>query len=233
MIYGAAIAGLRVGLEDAMPERPADATRPTVLLADDDPLILAAFSQELRNAGFPTVEVSTGAAALSFCRDSPPGVAVLDYDMPDVSGLEIARALHPAGFPVIFLSAYADEKIVRAAADLGVMAYLIKPVDPLHLVPSIHTALRRFSELAALRGESVQLNNALNAARSTSIVVGLLMERLQLTEKEAYDRLRAYCRSNNRKITEVAAEILGTAERLHMALSAIASELPSCRSFAR
>ncbi len=156
--------------------------------------------------------------------ESPPGVAVLDYDMPDVSGIEIARALHPAGFPVIFLSAYGDEQIVRAAADLGVMAYLVKPVDPLQLVPTIHTALRRFAELAALRGESIQLNNALKGARATSIVVGLLMGRLHLTEKEAYDRLRAYCRSNNRKITEVAAEILGTTERLHVTMSAIAPE---------
>lgn len=206
-----------------MPDRSSDATRPTILLADDDPLILAAFSQGLRDAGFSTVEVSSGAAALSYCLESPPGVAVLDYDMPDLSGLEIARALQSAAFPVIFLSAYRDEQIVRAAADLGVMAYLIKPVDPLHLVPTIHTVLQRFSDLAALRGESAQLNNALKAARATSIVVGLLMGRLHLTEKEAYDTLRAYCRSNNRKITDVAAEILGTAERLHGTLSAIAS----------
>jgi two-component system, response regulator PdtaR len=157
--------------------------------------------------------------------ETPPGVAVLDYDMPDVSGLELVRALQPAAFPIIILSAYRDEQIVRAAAALGVMAYLIKPVDPLHLVPTLHTALQRFAELAALRGESVQLNTALKAARATSIVVGLLMGRLHLTEKEAYDRLRAYCRSNNRKITDVAAEILGTAERLHVTLSAIAPDL--------
>ncbi len=69
----------------------------------------------------------------------------------------------------------------------------------------------------------MQLNNALKSARATSIVVGLLMERLCLTAKEAYDRLRAYCRSNNRKITEVAAEILGAAERLNTALTAIGS----------
>lgn len=204
-----------------MPARVADESKPTVLLADDDRLILATLSQGLRSAGFPTVEVSSGAAALRYCLESPPGVAVIDYDMPDVSGLEIARALRPASFPLIFLSAYGDDQIVRAAADLGAMAYLVKPIDPLHLVPTIHMAMLRFSEMAALRGESAQLNNALKAARATSIVVGLLMERLRLTEKDAYDRLRAYCRSHNRKITEVAAEILGTTERLHVTLSAI------------
>jgi response regulator NasT len=192
-----------------------------VLLADDDRLILATLSQGLRSAGFPTVEAPSGAAALRLCLESPPGIAILDYDMPDLSGLEIARALQPAAFPLIFLSAYGDDQIVRAAADFGVMAYLVKPVDPLHLVPTIHTAIQRFSELAALRGESAQLNSALKAARATSIVVGLLMERLKLTEKEAYDRLRVYCRSHNRKITDVAMEILGAAERMHATLAAI------------
>ncbi len=204
-----------------MSDRPSDESKPTVLLADDDRLILATLSHGLRSLGFPTVEVSSGAAALRYCLESPPGVAVIDYDMPDVSGLEIARALQPATFPLIFLSAYGDEQIVRAAADLGAMAYLVKPIDPLHLVPTIRMAMLRFAEMSALRGESAQLNSALKAARATSIVVGLLMERLRLTEKDAYDRLRAYCRSNNRKITEVASEILGATERLHSALSAI------------
>lgn len=197
------------------------AEKPNVLLADDDRLILATLSQGLRAAGYRTLDVSSGAAALRCCLESSPDIAVLDYDMPDVSGLEIARALHPANFPIIFLSAYGDEQIVRAAADLGVMAFLVKPIDPLHLIPTFHTVLQRFAELAALRGESAQLNTALKGSRATSVVVGLLMERLRLTEKEAYDKLRAYCRSHNRKITEVAAEILGATERLHATLCTI------------
>jgi two-component system, response regulator PdtaR len=212
-----------------MSDRSADTQNPTVLLADDDRLILATLSQGLRKAGFPTVEASSGAVALRCCLDSPPGIAVLDYDIPDMSGLEIARALYPAPFPLIFLSAYGDDQIVRAAADLGVMAFLVKPIDPLHLVPTIHTVMKRFSDLSTLRGESVQLNSALKAARATSIVVGLLMERLRLSEKEAYDRLRAYCRGHNRKVTEVASEILSATERLHETISMIGSSNASRR----
>jgi len=206
-----------------VPETREDGPKPTVLLADDDRLILATLSQGLRSAGFPTIEAASGREALQLCLQSPPDIAILDYELPDISGLEVARALQPAAFPLIFLSAYGDDQIARAAADLGVMAYLVKPIDPVQLVPAIHTAILRFSELAALRGESAQLNAALKAARTTSIVVGLLMERLKLTEKDAYDRLRQYCRSHNRKITEVALEILGTTERMHSLLAAIAA----------
>jgi response regulator NasT len=204
-----------------MPHKEVEAHQRTILLADDDRLILATLSQGLRAAGFVTVEAASGAAALNLCLQAPPSAAVLDYNMPDISGLEIARALQPAAFPLIFLSAYGDDKIVRAAANFGAMAYLIKPIDPPQLVPTILTALSRFSELVALRGESAQLSSALKATRATSIVVGLLMERLHLSEKDAYDRLRLYCRSNNRKVIDVAADILGATDLLNTALTDI------------
>jgi response regulator NasT len=198
------------------------APQTTILLADDDRLILATLSQGLRRAGFHTVEASTGAGALKICLESPPDLAILDFNMPDMSGVEVAKTIHAtAQFPVIFLSAYGDERIVQAAGEFGAMAYLLKPIDPPKLVPTIHTALQRFAELSALRGESQQLTSALQTTRATSIVVGLLMERLQLSEKQAYDRLRQYSRSNNRKVTDVAADILGATDRLNCALAAI------------
>ena len=204
-----------------MPEVASEVQRPTVLLVDDDRLILASISQVLRDAGFPTQTVCSGAEAIEHCRDAPPDIVVIDYDMPEISGLEVARSLQPAPFPMVFLTAYGDETIVSAAADLGVMTYLVKPVSPQHLVPTIHMAVRRFSEMNSLRGTSAQLNEALRGSRATSVVVGLLMERLRMSETQAYDQLRRYCRSNNRKIVEVAEEILGATEQAHATLSAI------------
>ena len=199
---------------------------PTVLLVDDDRLILVTLSQGLRNAGFRTVEANSGEEALRIVESTSPNIAIIDYDMPGMSGLKIAEALQSAkAFPLIFLSAYDDEWIVHAAAEVGAMAYLVKPLDPLQLVPTIRTALRRFKDLNALQGESLQLNAALKSSRAISIVVGLLMERMQLCEKEAYDRLRQYCRSNNRKVTDVAAEILSTTDRLNSVLADIGRSL--------
>ncbi len=198
------------------------AATPTVLIVDDDRLILATLSHGLREGGFKTLEAANGADALQICIENPPSVAIIDYDLPGLSGLQVAQALQPTpAFPVIFLSAYGDEKIVNAAADLGAMAYLVKPVDPKKIGPTVRTVMQRFAELVALRGESAQLNSALKATRATSIVVGLLMERLRLSEKQAYDRLRQYCRSQNRKVTDVAADILGAAEALNSALESV------------
>lgn len=203
---------------------------PTVLLVDDDRLILATLSQGLRLAGFRTLEASSGEEALRLAEQTPPSIAVIDYDMPGMSGLEVAEALQTSSaFPLIFLSAYDDERIVQAAVQVGAMAYLLKPLDPLRLVPTLRTALQRYAELAALRGESRQLSAALKSTRAISVVVGQLMERLQLSEKQAYDRLRQYCRSHNRKVADVATDILSTTDHLNSALSEIGEGLPPQR----
>jgi AmiR/NasT family two-component response regulator len=194
----------------------------TVLIADDDRLVLTTLSQGLRAAGFATIEAHSGSEALKYCMQSPPSIAILDYDMPDVSGLEIAKTLRVANaFPFIFLSAYGDDEIVRNAGDTGAMAYLLKPIDPLHVIPVIRTALQRFSELRALRGQSVQLTAALQTTRDTSTVVGLLMERLHLSDKDAYDCLRKYARSQSRKVADVASDILTATGKLNTTINDI------------
>ncbi len=207
----------------AKPAQSPNATAsPVVLVADDDRLVLATLSQGLRNAGFSIIEADSGAAALQLCAARPPDIAVIDYQMPDINGLEVAKALQiGATVPVIFLSAYGDNSIVDAAVEAGAMAYLLKPMDPAKLAPTIRATLRRYSEFKTMRGESEQLLSALKGARTTSIVVGLLMARMHLSEKQAYDHLRHYCRSRNRKVTEVAADILGATERLNLTLNDI------------
>ena len=210
-----------MSLETASPAPVLDsATAPlTVLVADDDRLILATLSRALRAAGFSTIEATSGSMAIQMALQTPPSIAIFDYDMPDASGIEVAKALRSSGqFPIIFLSAYGDESIVRAAADAGATAYFVKPIDPPRLIPTIHAALQRFSELKALRGESEHLAAALKAARHTSVVVGLLMERLQLPETEAYDRLRQYARGHSRKVADVASEILAATGHLNVAM---------------
>jgi response regulator NasT len=199
----------------------------TVLLLDDDRLALATLSRSLRTAGFNTIEAETGPDALQLCIREPPSIAIIDYDLPGLTGLEVARALQGhAAFPLIFLSAYRDDGIVNAAIELGAMAYIVKPVDFSGLVPTIRTVMRRFAELSALRGESAQLNSALQTTRTTSIVVGLLMERLKLSEKQAYERLRQHCRSQNLKVAEVAADMLAVADRFNSVIAGIAASVP-------
>ena len=117
---------------------------PPILFAEDNPhdveLTLATLSQH--NVSNEVVVVSDGAQALDYLRrrgrfkDRPPGnpaVALLDLKMPKVDGLEVLRAIRGdedlRTIPVIILTSSREEQDLARSYQLGVNAYVLKPVD--------------------------------------------------------------------------------------------------------
>ena len=118
--------------------------------------------------------------------------------------------------PFVFLSAYGDDDIVSQGVAEGALVYLVKPLDVSQLVPAIETALSRSQDLYQLRQAQHQLTTALAGNRSTSVAVGLIMERYRLSERDAFERLRLFARSNRRKLHDVAEEIVNAAESFNL-----------------
>lgn len=197
----------------------------TILLADDDRLVMATMAQCLRAAGFRTIEAVRGPEALSICKTTPPSIAILDYDLPGLSGIELAKAIKALqSIPFIFLSAYGDDHIVREAIHAGAMAYLLKPTDPAKLIPLIRTVLQRFGDFQTLRTEKDRLTVALTGGRNVSVATGLLMERLHLSERDAFERLRAHARRTRRRLTDVSGELVSAADRVNSLIAQIAEK---------
>lgn len=196
---------------DMFADKTARKTR--VLLVDDDRLVLATLAKGLRQWGYEVAEASSGEAGLKFALETRPDIVLLDENMPRMSGLEVAKALRAqTAIPFIFLTAYGDSEIVRQAADLGAMGYLVKPIDISQIVPAIEAALARSKELTRLRDTENQLSTALASGRETSMAVGILMVRERLDRNAAFELLRDYARSQRRKIGEVADELLSAIE---------------------
>jgi two-component system, response regulator PdtaR len=191
-------------------------SKKTLLLVDDDRLILTTLAEGLRAAGFDVIEASSGEAALRLVREAEPDLAICDVRMPGMSGLELAPKLRDqAGVPFIFLSAYGDEEAVRLATEHGALGYLVKPLDVAGMLPTIRTALVRAAEIRKLRHSEEQLNTALANSREASMAIGLLMERHHLDRAAAFELLREHARSQRRKLTDVAAQLLDAAETLN------------------
>jgi two-component system, response regulator PdtaR len=127
----------------------APSPRATLLLVDDDRLILFTLAEALRAMGFDVLSASSGEAALKLAREANPDLAVCDVRMPGMSGLVLARHLREeTKVPFIFLSAYSsDEEGGRLAAEHGALGYLMKPVDVTSILPTIQAALARAAEL--------------------------------------------------------------------------------------
>ncbi|MBW8825317.1 MAG: response regulator [Acidobacteria bacterium] len=119
----------------------------TVLVVDDDPVILRLLQVNFEMEGFAVVMASDGAEALEVAATAAPDVVVSDVMMPKMNGIELVRALKAGGatatIPVLLLSAKAQAADVREGLDAGADDYLTKPFEPLELVERITKLLDR------------------------------------------------------------------------------------------
>jgi response regulator NasT len=186
-----------------------------VLVADDNQEDLNTICDGLKAAGFEIIQATDGEEAERLAREHRPDLTILDLRMPLKDGFEVAVTLREADLPFISLSSYGDEEMVQRVTEAGALAYLVKPLDIEQLVPAVQSALSRAEEMRHLKESMEQMDKALSQSREISMVVGILMERCNLTAIQAFDALRDEARSQRRKIAEVAREYLTAAETLH------------------
>ncbi|MCF6282387.1 MAG: response regulator [Candidatus Polarisedimenticolaceae bacterium] len=186
-----------------------------LLLTDDDGIILATFGSGLREAGYDVIEAISGEAALQIVKERQVDLAILDVDMPGLSGIDTARKMRELKVPVIFLSAHAGNQLVEAAVAEGALGYVIKPIDVVKVIPTIEAALERANELKTSKETENRLNSALNTGNVANVVVGMTMERYRINQDEAFELLRQQARSERRKVREVASDMISAWETLN------------------
>jgi response regulator NasT len=189
-----------------------------ILVVDDDLVVLATLSMGLKQAGYQVFQVGDGAAAIQVELLENPDLAILDMRMPGMSGLDVAKVLHERGrTPFIFLSAFNDDEIVKAAAESGALGYLVKPIEISRIVPAIEVAMVRHDELSKVTNNSINLMDSLNKNREIDVAIGLLMERYAIDRASAFDAMREYARCNRCKAFSVAQRLID-GERLELKL---------------
>lgn len=125
-------------------------TEPTghrIVVADDDLDILDIVVFKLNQAGFDTVAVTDGVAALAAINAEPTRLAILDIMMPGLSGLDVLRNLRASeatrDLNVILLTARARESDVDVGFSVGANDYVVKPFSPRELLHRVNAVLAR------------------------------------------------------------------------------------------
>lgn len=180
----------------------------TILLVDDDRLILATLSVGLEKAGYRVMMASDGLEALELVQELTPDLAILDVRMPNMPGTELAEKFMELGIPFLALTAYSETETVEVLVNRGALGYLVKPIDVPQLIPAVEAALKRAQEIESLRDGHEHLNRVLEKDRDVSKATGIIMERFRMTSEEAFEHLRRKARSERRKLKEVAREIV-------------------------
>ena len=187
-----------------------------ILLADDDRVIRVTLAKNLRQYGFDVIEAGNGKEAVELGCDLKPDLAIMDFQMPDITGVEAAHELREkADVSCIFLSAYSDDEFVSQAANAGSLGYLVKPIDVQHVLPTIESAIKRSEEIKGLKQTESQLNTALQQGRETSIAIGILMARYNISSEQAFEMLRSESRNQRKKVGLIASELVKSIDNVN------------------
>jgi AmiR/NasT family two-component response regulator len=183
-----------------------------ILIAEDETIIRLDLRELLEHAGFDVcAEARDGIEAVELARSEQPDLVVLDVKMPRLDGIEAARRiLDERPVPIVMLTAYGQDELVSRAVEVGVFGYLVKPFREQDLLPAIHTARARHEELATLRAEAESLTEALAARKVIERAKGLLMAKENLSEQDAFARLRRASQVSGRPLKVIAEAVVGT-----------------------
>jgi response regulator NasT len=158
-----------------------------VVVAEDESLIRMDIVETLRDKGFDVVgEAGDGNKAVELAFALKPDLMVMDIKMPDLDGLSAAEKIAELKIPVVLLTAFSQQELVTRAAEIGAMAFLVKPFSPQDLLPAIEIALSRHSQLVALESEIQDLGERLETRKLVERAKAVLSEKMKLTEPEAF-----------------------------------------------
>jgi response regulator NasT len=185
-----------------------------VVIADDESIIRIDLKETLARLGHEVVaEAGDGRAALDLVRQHRPDLVVLDVKMPEMDGVDAAREIARERLaPVLLLTAYSQQDLVRRAMEAGVFAYVVKPFTEADLMPAIGVAIARFREFDAIASEAASLGQALETRKLVDRAKGVLMDRHRLSEQEAFRRIQQQSMNSRRPMREIAEAILIASE---------------------
>jgi DNA-binding response OmpR family regulator len=119
----------------------------TVLVIDDDPVILELLRVNFEIEGFDVICASDGEQGLRMAQSEAPDVVISDIMMPRRDGLQLLNDLKSdpgtEDLPVILLSAKAQKSEVQQGLDMGADDYITKPFDPLELIDRLNAVMTR------------------------------------------------------------------------------------------
>jgi DNA-binding NtrC family response regulator len=142
-----------------------------VLFIDDEPAILKSLGDYFEKLGHDVYRADTGKAGIAMFERVKPDVTVLDLKLPDITGLDVLKAVRRHNATVLMLTGYGEVETAVEAMRNGAENFLTKPVDMSHLAATVEKA----AEKNQLRKENVELRARLPNLRRRLIRWGALL----------------------------------------------------------
>lgn len=176
-----------------------DDSSPQLLIVDDDAGLRSFLAEELRAAGYCVLEASTGRAALAAGREPAVDLVMLDWMLPDCSGVEVCRELRSLGHnvPVLMLSGRDGLHDRREALEAGANDYLVKPFSMEELLAHVQTIISNNREGETTETAPLQIEDLPVLEREREVYKAGM--HIQLTSRE-FDLLVMLMRHHNQVV---------------------------------
>lgn len=181
-----------------------------IVIAEDEALIRLDLKETLEEEGYEVVgAVGRGDEAVELVRELHPDLAILDIKMPGLDGISAARQITEGRrAAVLILTAFSQRDLVEQARDAGAFYYLVKPFQKSDLVPAIEVALGRFNDMKALEAEVEGTKELLETRRLVERAKGLLMDRENMGENDAFSFIQKTAMQQRAKMRAVAQQVI-------------------------
>lgn len=206
--------------ESAAPEPSTEFTgeQPRLLIIEDEPDLRGYLSKLFTKDGYAVEAMGDAETALTFLESNAPDMVVTDVMLPGQSGLEMLGTLRQdernARLPVVVLTARTDPESALEAFAHGADDFVVKPFNSAELLARVraHYQMNQLRDNAIGQAETTvgQLRQALQSNRTIGTAVGIVMSRYELDPQRAFQVLVRTSQQNNRKLHDIAAEVVST-----------------------
>lgn len=187
-----------------------------VMLIDEEPGRAALLERALLDAGYDvTAKITTTQGLLARVVEVQPDVIIIDMESPDRDTLEQMRTInhhHPR--PVVMFAENSDSGTIEAAVRAGVHAYVVDGLNAKRVKPIMDVAMARFREYQALKQELAKTKLSLAERKVIDKAKGILITQRGWNEDQAYKALRKMAMDQNKRIAEVAENLVAMAKLL-------------------
>ena len=164
-----------------------------VVVVDDEPITRMDICEILKEGGYDVAgEAADGFDAIEQCKKLSPDFVMMDVKMPILDGLKASKIIinEKLARGIVLLTAYSSKEFIEDAKNIGVLGYIVKPIDEKSLLPNLQIILSKQKEFEELEKKYMKTNQKLEDRKKLDIAKSILMEKESLTEKEAYNYIR-------------------------------------------
>ena len=188
----------------------------SVLLIDDNLARAEIVQAGLRDAGYVLLERLDGTVDLAVKVGAlKPDVIVVSIDSPSRDAIEdLRRVSEQQPRPIAMFADHSDPATIAAGMEAGVCAYVVKGLAKDRVQSVVDVAVAHFNRYHSMREELDRARLSLVERKTVDRAKGLLMEQKGLSEEAAYKLLRKLAMDQNKRIGEVAQDLLTYAKAL-------------------